>query len=382
MPRGNVLSRFACEGGRLSAQELKAEFNALKGTTHYVLRRQRYTDESGTTRIIGGLYYPAGLAALPTSFPRSLPTPRPSYEIRDAPGKGLGVFATRNIAFGEIIVVERPLIVMPLLLLCSPGRTEAERKENTQLTIAALVASLNPDDRRTFFSLSNCKKTLDLGEIFGIIMTNAIKLPVPCVPETYACVCPTISRVNHSCGPNTAFTFDMKTFSMCLQAGRDIPVSTEITASYCTETLSRVERLRELDEKYDFTCTCSYCARPSAASDRARMELQNWEATHPTFKQWLATPNRDPDALLLSSARALLMIKKEGIEIGNSIVHYQNIAAVYAAKGDAAKMKYWLWKLILAHPLDDNRDVAVTRYVHWISDPEKNCPFWAVLAGA
>jgi SET domain len=394
-------------GGKLST--LEAEYNAVKDNMCLAMCRQRYTDESGATRNIGGMYYPAGLAALPRSLPRLLPAPPPSYEIRNAPGKGLGVFATRNIAFGEIIIVERPLIVLPMLLGRS-ARSESEARETILRTMSDLVEFFTPDEQKMFLSLSNAKQSLGLGETFCIVKSNGIKFRLPGVPESYVSVCLTLSRVNHryvtnsfrslhlvfniceaitecttilhSCGPNASFGFDSKTFSMCLLAGRDIPALTEITASYCPKALSRMERMRILEERYRFTCTCQYCARPSAASDRARMELQNWGTTHLMFYQWLATPNRDPNTLLLSSSRALSMIKKEGMESGYSVIHYENLAGVYGARGDAAMLKYWLWKLILAYPLDTNRDASVTQYLQWISDPERNYPFWAVLARA
>ena len=39
--------------------------------------------------------------------------PNPAYEVKPSEGKGLGLFATRDIAPGELILAEKPLFTAP-----------------------------------------------------------------------------------------------------------------------------------------------------------------------------------------------------------------------------------------------------------------------------
>lgn len=49
------------------------------------------------------------------AFPQRVPKPTgsPAYTIRQTPDMGLGLFATRNIKVGELILAERPMLVTP-----------------------------------------------------------------------------------------------------------------------------------------------------------------------------------------------------------------------------------------------------------------------------
>ncbi|KAK6336368.1 hypothetical protein TWF696_001929 [Orbilia brochopaga] len=63
---------------------------------------------------------------------------------------------------------------------------------------------------------------------------------------------------NHSCDPNAIIIFDGR--QLLLRSLREIPKDTEITISYIDNWLPRVERQRELSDRYLFKCTCSLCS--------------------------------------------------------------------------------------------------------------------------
>ncbi|KAF8580635.1 hypothetical protein K439DRAFT_1356488 [Ramaria rubella] len=169
------------------------------------------------------------------------------------------------------------------------------------------------EDRELFLSLAHCKGA-DMNKILGIISTNAIGLHLKGAKETYIAVCPVISRVNHGCGPNSYFGFDYKTFSMCLQATRDIPAFTEITVTYCPLYLSKSERIKELKIKYNFTCKCLDCKKFSAKSDQIRNDMRRWSEIYPPYHEWISDPERDASALLKSSLKGLVTLTKERVE--------------------------------------------------------------------
>ena len=39
------------------------------------------------------------------------------FEIKESPGKGLGMFATREIQPGELIILEKPLVTFVVIVL-------------------------------------------------------------------------------------------------------------------------------------------------------------------------------------------------------------------------------------------------------------------------
>ncbi|EJC99910.1 uncharacterized protein FOMMEDRAFT_160384 [Fomitiporia mediterranea MF3/22] len=106
--------------------------------------------------------------------------PRP-YEIREVEAKGRGMFATRKIAKGEVIVQEMPLVMVP----CS-------NMYGVEPDLVQLLSWLEPEDREAYFSLHNF--SMDFGESD--------------LSSRYAAVCHQISFANHSCYPN-AGSLDM-----------------------------------------------------------------------------------------------------------------------------------------------------------------------------
>lgn len=182
---------MATHMGTLDDLQQEEEFDAIKGSENLMVNRTEYTSPDGTTHFVCGCYYPKGRAAIPKTMLVLLPTAPLAYEIRDTPDKGKGLFATRNIAFGEFIVVERPLIILPLLLV-----TGWMSADTIYSMLERILKFHTQEDRELFLSLANCKGT-DMNKILGIISTNAIGLHLKGAKETYTAVCPVISRVNH-----------------------------------------------------------------------------------------------------------------------------------------------------------------------------------------
>lgn len=86
----------------------------------------------------------------------------PAYAIRDIPGKGKGIIATRDIALGEIVVVERPVLVYPLMMYMS---SFAPFREYAKL-------SMDLEDWEKFSNLVNARDGEEY-EFDGIKSTNA-----------------------------------------------------------------------------------------------------------------------------------------------------------------------------------------------------------------
>lgn len=119
------------------------------------------------------------------------------YRIYPVENQGLGMFATRDIEPGEIIVSERPVLLLP-------GGIPYLRFQNNPITV--LWDRLRKEQASLLEGLFNCwplsqsskSPTTDIRK--GIIDTNALGLeffPEPGLDDTYAGIFPEIARCNH-----------------------------------------------------------------------------------------------------------------------------------------------------------------------------------------
>ncbi|KAI0050093.1 SET domain-containing protein [Auriscalpium vulgare] len=187
------------------------------------------------------------------------------YQIRTAPGKGVGMFAMEDIAPGAIVARERPILVAPLMLSWD--------------SIERDISSNMPEHvREAFFALHNCKPP-SFARVHGIINTNAINIddmPGQTDFGPYVAVLKDICRANHSCNPNAIYRWDFATFTGALHARRAIAAGEEVSISYIGAHMPYAERHERLRDKYFFVCKCPVCNLPPAAraeDDRARQEL-------------------------------------------------------------------------------------------------------------
>ncbi|KAL2194263.1 hypothetical protein P885DRAFT_71576 [Corynascus similis CBS 632.67] len=187
---------------------------------------------------------------MPSSHPYSclrLPTDAP-FELRPSAGKGWGVFATRRIARGALILKENPLFII--------------RKHPAHIT--------EQDVWQAFQQLPSKEK-----EQFLLLRDNSVKpfasMNAACAENSFSLATPEKSkkskapahglfllhsRFNHSCLPNakipTVEGESIKSFAV-----RDILPGEEITICYepdfqCRPRLERHQILR-------FTCDCEAC---------------------------------------------------------------------------------------------------------------------------
>ncbi len=134
------------------------------------------------------------LRAQHPGWPRAFSSPSPPvYKIVPIDGAGLGMVATADITAGELIVRERPLLLSPKAL------PTQDREALARLTVG-LVQFMNPENRRAFYALKNCKGKTMPTEEDGIINTNSFMCgPFPTYEGRYCGVARECSRANHRC---------------------------------------------------------------------------------------------------------------------------------------------------------------------------------------
>ena len=119
---------------------------------------------------------------------QSLPTTgEPLFVLRDVPGKGKGLVASRAISPGTLIISEASLFTTESL--CDPANIERDPGK--------IVKSLPKEGQRAFLSLHNNNPS---PEPFSNIVRSNGSLLGP--NSDVGGIFPLNARINHSCRPN------------------------------------------------------------------------------------------------------------------------------------------------------------------------------------
>jgi hypothetical protein len=216
---------------------------------------------------------PGGCSSSPTQHfqhPVCLEPPL-VYLVKASPGKGLGVFATRDMVIGDIVMRETPVlkIRLPKLAKGSPYPTAAvamllqEQFDNLSPRVQEEVLSLTHE-----LNAVNSNSQDTLGTIFR---NNAYNT------GDQVGLFPKIARINHSCRPNTSYYWSAKLNKRIVYATRNIKAGEELFVSYISLLLSRQDRQKQLD-RYGFQCHCEACAQAQSAqiaSDNRRVTIKD-----------------------------------------------------------------------------------------------------------
>ncbi|KAJ6589957.1 hypothetical protein DFH09DRAFT_1027153 [Mycena vulgaris] len=229
-----------------------------------------------------------GLILATPGFPSPLVRPSSTkYRLASSPNKGLGLFSTGKICAGDLILSERPLTLVPTWTVdpikkmsreLTPDETFQALLYEWEQSLKVIFGRMQPDRQAAFMALANSHQQDGSGPLGGIIRTNGLGVENLQTGRfsaeeqrtrkgVYNAVCKEISRVNHSCSPNTVAYFDIPTFSYRLTAVRDIVEGEELTLSYVDLMLFTKSRQLKL-EPYGFQCTCMACREPLESDSR------------------------------------------------------------------------------------------------------------------
>ncbi|KAK0704896.1 hypothetical protein B0H67DRAFT_649295 [Lasiosphaeris hirsuta] len=193
-----------------------------------------------------------------------------AYKIDQAPGKGIGVVATRPIKTSDIFMVSFPAMIVDNSLIPSLVEEGSSPAEGPRLFQRALD-QLTDQERLTSLAQSWGAKNLHV--VDDVIRTNAFGLEID--GRGHKGLFPETARINHGCDPNASIRLDEQTLAMVAKATRDIKPGEEIQISYIPLGLPQALRARAL-RNWGFECTCSLCTAPPAdreASDARRARL-------------------------------------------------------------------------------------------------------------
>ena len=199
----------------------------------------------------------------PPSMPIGGPQAKQCYQITSVPGRGLGVFATKDIKRGQRIFAEPPVLTLDDLA-GEYGNRNLKPKQ-----VKEALAKLSPKDQARFMKLKNCfegdKTRPQYGNepLLGRVQTNGFGAP----PTHDMVIFDKLSRFNHSCRPNAVFSWNEVLLHGVIFALSDIKAGEEIFVDYGVGGVTWAERRVSLKRRFNFYCGCEICSFSDAERD-------------------------------------------------------------------------------------------------------------------
>ena len=140
--------------------------------------------------------------------------------IKDAlDGSGLGMFAERDIKFGELVLAERPLLMQPAVSTYTPrGGAEVDEytfeqhisilRHEQEMSLEVAVGRMSARNQVAYKALENAHTEDGSGPLLGVVRTNGFGINIdeltrttsgPNLPSIYSVVLKDGSRINHRC---------------------------------------------------------------------------------------------------------------------------------------------------------------------------------------
>ena len=193
------------------------------------------------------------------------------YVVESSQGKGLGVFAAHDLDVGDIVMREAPILKIQFPRVSKGGVYPTA-------AVSRLVhdefESLSSSEQEEVLSLTYYTKganTTEVDKLATIFRTNAYNT------GDKVGLFPKIARINHSCRPNTGYSWSERLNKRVVFATRKIKAGEEFFVSYISLAMPQEDRQKHLD-KYGFKCQCDACAQERVAreaSDNRRTTISN-----------------------------------------------------------------------------------------------------------
>lgn len=217
------------------------------------------------------------------------------YEIRHAGAKGLGLFATKWIPRGTRIMAERPIFTVksePDVYLATRSLSPDARQRLMQLSVSdknrsplslwleaawhvvrGTLKSASETGSNTSTTRLGLRTIAEHKILLSVFRNNNFD-----IGDRIQAIFHDISRLNHSCVPNTQGNFNSNIGCFTIHALRPIEEKEQITASYL-ELHGAVRQIRQalLWNGYGFECDCPVCDKNTPRgrdSERRRAGLR------------------------------------------------------------------------------------------------------------
>ncbi|KAJ7725376.1 hypothetical protein B0H16DRAFT_1594758 [Mycena metata] len=268
------------------------------------------------------LVVPAAVAALAFFISTTNPSVSevdvqpPPFVVRDIPGKGKGVIATRDIKQGELLLQESPMFVVPKSITGSPAAF-----------IWRLLNNVTQADRDA---------THPEEVALAIFQTNAVS-----AADDGVGVFPRMARMNHGCASafNAVYSWRKRERQLFVHALRNIQRGQELLTTYTETKRSRHERREFLLQRYGFLCTCAVCSLDDATSKLSDERLTAISHHYDHFATWGSERISGVEAV--HTINAIWKLEDEEGYWSERGQLAADAAWVSAAHADAAAVRSW-----------------------------------------
>ncbi|KAK4151243.1 hypothetical protein C8A00DRAFT_17328, partial [Chaetomidium leptoderma] len=296
-------------------------------------------------------------------------TIRARYEMREIPGKGMGLIATEHIMRGDPIMANTASLMIDYRAF-----NELSRPEYTGLQAHA-VANLDRAHQTILLNLSShdpaAAQTLPLTDLIDkIAATNGFDIDPsdddPDQHNSYFVLFPEIARMNHDCRPNAEYLFDHATLSQSIHAARDISPGEELTLSYINPLMTRAQRMAKLKKNWGFDCSCPSCSvENKSRAEESDARIRQIGMIKGEMGDWGGGSRASPEMA------ELLVALYEMERLWGSLYEAYTLAALeYNAVGDAwTAVKYGRMGVEWAIPMVGEGDDDVTELRALVEDP-------------
>ncbi|KAL3420942.1 hypothetical protein PVAG01_07387 [Phlyctema vagabunda] len=248
----------------------------------------------------------------------------PPYEVRNIAGRGNGLFATRTLHRGDVIMAETPVGIYQSDAF--PMDYElGYRYLNTAFK------RLPKETQAKFMSMAAQNPGHDIME-----RVNTISFAGEFGGSAHFLVYPHTALMNHDCRPNAMYYYDPATLIHSTHASRTISPGEEITITYINMIQARKVRREHLHDLWGFWCDCSLCSKSQdsiAVSDNRIQQIIDLQAN---LADWSRQSNASP--AMAESLMALYV--EEDLHAAEATGHIF-AAMSYNAAGDASKAQYF-----------------------------------------
>jgi hypothetical protein len=240
-----------------SAENTKAKSRRLVVETNAILKEASHRREN----------------ALVSSHIQRLPLTSLDFEVFDASdGSGKGLRALKAFSYGDEILRETAAIRVPNQQAAS-SLEEAQRLH--ERAVQRCFNELHEATQGAFLELSSCEQHKSTSSqarhsLVGIYQTNSYKLG----DEADGGLFLTLSRMNHSCRPNSNHIWRPDLQQTLVFATKDIAIGDEIFTTYgpAGEWLTTTNRRSYLRKRFSFDCHCEMCLEGNRNGGDRRME--------------------------------------------------------------------------------------------------------------
>ncbi|KAH8817727.1 hypothetical protein DL96DRAFT_394667 [Flagelloscypha sp. PMI_526] len=212
---------------------------------------------------------------------------RTIFNVADLEGRGKGLIAKRKIEQGELILTEKPLLLVQTEsskdYLITTYNNWTQPQKTAYITLSYIIPEGDniPNPPNT---PEDVVKIMD-----AVVRNNAVVLK-----SGWLGVFPRMTRMNHACagGFNAMYHWretngrvdegELRVYAM-----RDIQKGEELLTTYIDPRKSRDDRRKHLKSAYGFDCACKLCSLPDEESKKSDERLIEMKAVYKRFTRWM-----------------------------------------------------------------------------------------------